>query len=139
MATFRLEIVTPEARTFSDDVEMVVLPGEEGEMGILPLHAPLLSMLKPGELRLKKDGHEAAAITPIGEGFRGTGPRSGFRLATEIIEEKFIDEAATLAAIERAQAALKDRSLGSEEVASIESSIARSLAQLNLKRKRRSH
>ncbi len=137
MATFRLEIVTPEARTYSDDVEMVVLPGEEGEMGILPMHAPLLSMLKPGELRLKKDGRETAIA--IGEGFVEVGPDRVSVITEVAIEEKFIDEAATLAAIERAQAALKDRSLGSEEVASIESSIARSLAQLNLKRKRRSH
>jgi F-type H+-transporting ATPase subunit epsilon len=137
MATFRLEIVTPEARTYSDDVEMVVLPGEEGEMGILPMHAPLLSMLKPGELRLKKDGHETAIA--IGEGFVEVSPDRVSVITEVAIEEKFIDEAATLAAIERAQAALKDRSLGSEEVASIESSIARSLAQLNLKRKRRSH
>ncbi len=137
MATFRLEIVTPEARTFSDDVEMVVLPGEEGEMGILPMHAPLLSMLKPGELRLKKDGQETAIA--IGEGFVEVGPDRVSVITEVAIEEKFIDEAATLAAIERAQAALKDRSLGSEELASIESSIARSLAQLNLKRKRRSH
>ncbi len=137
MATFRLEIVTPEARTFSDDVEMVVLPGEEGEMGILPLHAPLLSMLKPGELRLKKDGHETSIA--IGEGFVEVGPDRVSVITEVAIEEKFIDEAATVAAIERAQAALKARDIGSEEVASIESSIARSLAQLNLKRKRRSH
>src|SRR4029077_19630264 len=134
MATFRLEIVTPEARTFSDDVEMVVLPGEEGEMGILPLHAPLLSMLKPGELRLKKDGHETSIA--IGEGFVEVGPDRVSVITEVAIEEKFIDEAAPLAAIERAQAALRDRNLGSEEVASIESSIARSLAQLNLKGKR---
>jgi F-type H+-transporting ATPase subunit epsilon len=137
MATFRLEIVTPEARTFSDDVEMVVLPGEEGEMGILPLHAPLLSMLKPGELRLKKDGQETSMA--IGEGFVEVGPDRVSVITEVAIEEKFIDEAATVAAIERAQAALKARDIGSEEVAAIESSITRSLAQLNLKRKRRSH
>ena len=135
--TFRLEIVTPEARTFSDDVEMVVLPGEEGEMGILPLHAPLLSMLKPGELRFKKDGQETSLA--IGEGFVEVGPDRVSVITELAIEEKFIDEAATLAAIERAQAALKARDLGGEQVAAIESSIARSLAQLNLKRKRRSH
>ena len=135
--TFRLEIVTPEARTFSDDVEMVVLPGEEGEMGILPLHAPLLSLLKPGELRMKKDGQETSLA--IGEGFVEVGPDRVSVITELAIEEKFIDEAATVAAIERAQAALKARDLGGEEVASIESSIARSLAQLNLKRKRRAH
>ncbi len=135
--TFRLEIVTPEARTYSDDVEMVVLPGEDGEMGILPLHAPLLSMLKPGELRVKKDGQETSMA--IGEGFVEVGPDRVSVITELAIEEKFIDEAATLAAIERAQTALKARDIGGEEVAAIESSISRSLAQLNLKRKRRSH
>lgn len=135
--TFRLEIVTPEARTYSDDVEMVVLPGEDGEMGILPLHAPLLSMLKPGELRLKKDGQETSMA--IGEGFVEVGPDRVSVITELAIEEKFIDEAATVAAIERAQAALKERDIGGEELATIESNIARSMAQLNLKRKRRSH
>ncbi len=54
----RLEIVTPEKRAFSDDVDAVVLPGSEGELGILPHHAPLISMLGAGELRYRKDGLE---------------------------------------------------------------------------------
>ena len=136
MATFRLEIVTPDARTYSDDVDMVTLPGEEGEMGILPNHAPLLSMLKPGELRLKKGAQEISMA--IGEGFVEVGPDRVSVLTELAVEEKFIDEAAVQAAIERAQAALKERHLGHEEVAAIESTIARSMAQLNLKRKRRS-
>ena len=58
MATFKLEIVTPESKAYSDDVEMVVLPGAEGEMGVLPNHAPLLTLIRPGELRVKKGGQE---------------------------------------------------------------------------------
>ena len=135
MATFRLEIVTPEARTYSDDVDMVTLPGEDGEMGILPHHAPLLGMLKPGELRLKKGSQETSMA--IGEGFVEVAPDRVSVITELAVEEKFIDEAAVQAAIERAQAALKERNLGHEEVAAIESSIARSIAQLNLKRKRR--
>src|SRR5215470_14550134 len=137
MATFRLEIVTPDARTYSDDVDMVTLPGEDGDMGILPLHAPLLSMLKPGELRLKKGAQEISMA--IGEGFVEVGPDRVSVITELAIEEKFIDEAAVQAAIERAQAALKERNLGSEEVAAIESTISRSIAQLSLKRKRRSN
>lgn len=137
MATFRLEIVTPEARTYSDDVEMVVLPGADGEMGILPMHAPLLSLLKPGELRLKKDGHETSLA--IGDGFVEVGPDRVSVITDMAIEERLIDEAATEAAIAKAQADLKARDLGGEEVASIEASIAKSIAALNLKRKRRSH
>jgi F-type H+-transporting ATPase subunit epsilon len=54
----RLEIVTPEKRAYSDDVDSVVLPGSEGELGILPHHAPLLSLLGAGELRVRKGGTE---------------------------------------------------------------------------------
>jgi len=54
----RLEIVTPEKRAYSDDVDVVILPGSEGELGILPHHAPLLSLLGAGELRIRKGGTE---------------------------------------------------------------------------------
>ena len=67
MATLRLEIVTPEATTYSENVEMVVLPGSEGELGVYPRHVPLLTTVKPGELRIFKDGR--ATSLAIGEGF----------------------------------------------------------------------
>ena len=137
MATLHLEIVTAEARTFSDDVDMVVLPGADGEMGILPLHAPLLSLLKPGELRYKKGNHETALA--IGDGFVEVGPDRVSVITDMAIEEKFIDEAAMVAAMDRAKEALKNRELGGEEQATIEASIARAIAQLNLKRKRKAH
>jgi F-type H+-transporting ATPase subunit epsilon len=53
-----LEIVTPERLAYSDTVDSVVLPGSEGEIGVLPHHAPLVSMLGVGELRIRKDGQE---------------------------------------------------------------------------------
>src|SRR5947209_20628111 len=59
MAKLRLEVVTAEREVFADDVDMVVAPGGEGEVGILPRHAPLLTTLQPGVLRLKKDGEES--------------------------------------------------------------------------------
>src|SRR5918911_5193113 len=58
MAKLRLEVVTAEREVFADEVDMVVAPGGEGELGILPRHAPLLTTLQPGVLRLKKDGDE---------------------------------------------------------------------------------
>ncbi len=137
MATLKLEIVTPEAKAYSDDVDMVVLPGVEGELGILPNHAPLLTLLKPGELRVKKGGQEIALA--VGEGFAEINQLSVSVLTDMAIEETKIDEGAVQAAMERAQAALKNRELGGEELAATEASIAKSLAQLNLKRKRRSH
>src|SRR4029453_1521201 len=67
MATLKLEIVTPEEKIYSEDVEMVTLPGSEGELGVYPKHVPLLTTLVPGELRVLKDGRERAMA--IGEGF----------------------------------------------------------------------
>src|SRR6202011_5548819 len=67
MATLKLEIVTPETKIYSEDVDMVTLPGSEGEFGVYPKHVPLLTTLKPGELRVVKDGRETALA--VGEGF----------------------------------------------------------------------
>ena len=60
MATLRLEIVTPEEKIYSEDVDMVTLPGSEGELGIYPNHVPVLTTLKPGELRVMKNGMETS-------------------------------------------------------------------------------
>jgi F-type H+-transporting ATPase subunit epsilon len=56
--TLRLEIVTPERLAYDDDVDAVILPGSEGELGVLPHHAPLLTTLGAGELRIRKGGQE---------------------------------------------------------------------------------
>src|SRR5438445_13187293 len=66
-ATLKLEIVTPEAKTYSEDVEMVTLPGVEGEMGILPHHVPLMTQIVPGEIIARKDGRDF--FLAVGEGF----------------------------------------------------------------------
>lgn len=58
MAKIRFEIVTAEKIVYSDDVDVVIAPGIEGELAILPNHAPLLTMLQVGELRVRKDGEE---------------------------------------------------------------------------------
>ena len=58
MATLRLEIVAPEARIYSEDVDMVTLPGVEGEMGIYPMHVPLMTQISSGELIAKKGGQD---------------------------------------------------------------------------------
>ena len=66
-ATLKLEIVTPEKTAYSEDVEMVTLPGSEGELGVYPNHVPLLTTIHPGELRVLKSGKET--FLAIGEGF----------------------------------------------------------------------
>ena len=67
MAKLILEIVTPEAKTFSGEVDMVVLPGVEGELGILPMHVPLMTQLLPGEVRILQGGKETDLV--VGTGF----------------------------------------------------------------------
>ena len=62
MNTLKLEIVTPEEKIYSEDVEMVTLPGSEGELGVYPKHVPLLTTLKPGELRVIKNGRESTMV-----------------------------------------------------------------------------
>jgi F-type H+-transporting ATPase subunit epsilon len=134
-ATLRLEIVTPEATAYSEDVEMVTLVGADGELGIYPNHIPLLTTLQPGELRVLKSGRET--FLAVGEGFvevRG----DGVSVLTDLaLEASTIDESAAEAAVARAQAAMKEDH-GSEEVAAIQASLQKALAQLNVKRRRRS-
>jgi F-type H+-transporting ATPase subunit epsilon len=134
MSTLRLDIVTPEAKTFSDDVDMVALPGIDGEMGIYPMHIPLMTQLKPGELRIAKNGQET--FLAVGEGFvEITGERVSV-MTDMAVEEKAIDEAAVQAAMERAEKRMREEHLGDEEVAAVQAAIQKSLAQLHVKRRR---
>ena len=66
MATIKVSIVTAEQRVLEDDVDMVIAPGIEGQLGILPRHAPLITALQPGELRLKKGGNEVSIMVTGG-------------------------------------------------------------------------
>jgi F-type H+-transporting ATPase subunit epsilon len=102
----KLEIVTPEARIYSDDVDTVVLPGYEGEMGVLPAHANLVTTLLPGELRITKDGKTTEMA--VGEGLvEVTGTVT--RILTDVaVDADKIDEKAAEEAIERAKKALED-------------------------------
>ncbi len=134
---FKLEIVTPEARIFSDDVDSVVLPGSEGEMGVLPAHSNLVTTLKHGELRYTKGGQTTELA--VGEGLvevTGTTTRvlTDMAIGADEIDEKTVEEA-----LERAKHALANIKPGSadEEVAATMAIIQRSTAQLHLKRKRK--
>jgi F-type H+-transporting ATPase subunit epsilon len=134
MATLKLEIVTPEGRAYSDDVAMVVLPSIEGEIGIYPAHVSLMTQLSPGELRIVKDGKTTEFV--VGTGFIEVTADSVSVLTDSALGEEEIDENATEEAMKRAQAALKDKNLSSEETAEVEASLARSLAQIRFKRRR---
>jgi len=137
MAKLRLEIVTPEARKFSDDVDMVVVPGVEGELGILPLHVPLMTRLLPGEVRITKDGKQTELV--IGTGFVEVSQTQVAILTDMAMADTEVDEQAAEEAVKRAEARVKEKDLNTEEVAEIEGAIARSLAQLKFKRRHRAH
>ena len=135
MAKLKLEIVTPEGRAYQDDVDMVVLPGSEGELGIYPAHVPLMTQLVPGEVRIFKDGKQTELV--VGSGFAEITQTQVSVLTDSAIEDESIDENVTEEAIRRAEAALRDKSIASEELAEAEAALARSLAQLRFKRRRR--
>ena len=134
MATLKLEIVTPEGRAYSDDVAMVVLPSIEGEIGVYPAHVPLMTQLSPGELRIVKDGKTKELV--VGSGFIEVTADSVSVLTDSALDDEHIDENATEDAIKRAQNALRDKNLSSDETAEVEASLARALAQIRFKRRR---
>ena len=132
--TIRLEIATPEAMVYSEDVDMVTLPGVEGQMGVLPQHVRLITLLVPGELIVHQSGHDD--FMAVGEGLvEVTNERVSIVTNMAIAVDK-IDEAAVEEARQRAAARLREK-ISSEEVASVNASLARSLAQLNVKRRHR--
>src|SRR3954447_10374964 len=133
MATLKLEIVTPEEKIYSEDVDMVTLPGSEGELGVYPKHVPLLTTLKPGELRVRSGRETTMAI---GEGFVEIKGDAVSVLTDMALESEKIDIATAEAAVERAKAAMKEDHT-SEEVAAIQASLQKALAQLHVKRRRR--
>lgn len=136
MATLRLEIVTPDSRAYSDDVDMVVLPAAEGEIGVLPMHVPLMTQIHAGELVVTKGGQQLHLA--VGEGFVEITQDCVNVLTDMAIEEKAIDESAAEAAVKRAEEALRGaHELGSEETAAVQAALMKSLAQLHVKRRRR--
>jgi F-type H+-transporting ATPase subunit epsilon len=131
--TLKLEIVTPEAVALSEDVEMVTLPGVEGELGIYPQHVPLMTQIVPGLVIAKKGAQEFAVA--VGEGLvEITGDRVS--LLTGLAISADADEAEAEAARKRAEVRRSER-LGSEESAVVEAAVAHSLAQLKVKRRQR--
>jgi F-type H+-transporting ATPase subunit epsilon len=134
MATLKLEIFTPDAKVFAGDVEFVELPGAEGHMGIFPQHEALVTELKAGELRITQKGK--VEILAIGEGFAEITGTSVGVLTDGAINEKDIDEKAAEIAVKRAEDLLKSNTLKGEELEATQASLARSLAQIKVKRRR---
>src|SRR5207302_7848758 len=130
--TLRLEIVTPEATVYSEDVDMVTLPAVEGQIGILPQHVPLMTQMVPGEMIVRKNGQNR--FLAVGEGLVEISADHVATLTHLALAAEDIDEAKAEEARQRAAARLREK-LSSEEVASVNAALARSLAQLRVKRR----
>jgi F-type H+-transporting ATPase subunit epsilon len=131
----QLDIVTPEKKAFSDEIDSVVVPGAEGEMGILKAHAPIVTTLQPGELRYMKNGEEFSLA--IGTGIVEVSNDRVSVLTDMALEAAEIDEDAVEKAIERAQKAMTEKDLLPEDHAAAMVLMQKSLAQLHIKRRRR--
>jgi F-type H+-transporting ATPase subunit epsilon len=130
--SIKLEIVTPQATVYSEAVDMVTLPGVEGQMGILPHHVQLMTRLVPGEMIVRKNGQ--VRFLAVGEGLvEVTGDRVSIVTDMAVASEN-IDEAKVEEARQRAAARLREK-ISSAEVASVNAALARSLAQLRVKRR----
>jgi F-type H+-transporting ATPase subunit epsilon len=132
--TLLLEIVTPETTVFSEPVQMVTLPGIEGQMSIFPQHVRLITQLVPGELVVHKQGRDE--FLAVGEGLVEVSNDRLSIVTNMAVALESIDEAAAEEARQRAAARLKEK-LSAEEIASVNASLARSLAQLHVKRRHR--
>ncbi len=136
MATLKLEILTPDAKIFEGDVDSVLLPGAEGDMGVLPQHEALITQLNAGELHIMHNGK--TEILAIGEGFAEITATTVNVLTDGAVNEKDIDEKVAEEAVKRAEDLLKSNTLEGEELEATQASLARSLVQIGVKRRRRS-
>lgn len=134
--SLHLEIVTPERKVFSDKVEDVYVPGADGEMGILELHAALVTALQPGSLRYRQGG-EVTELA-IGSGFAEVTQEKVVILTDLAADAEDVDEKAVEEALAAAEKALESVDYtNAEELEFQQMVIAKSMAQLRLKRKGR--
>jgi F-type H+-transporting ATPase subunit epsilon len=134
MSSLQLEIVTPEARVFTGSVRMVIVPGSEGGLGILPDHMPLMTEILPGEVIVTTDDGELSLA--VGGGFLEVLPDRVSILTDMAIVEADIDEKAAEEAVARAEKEMSEKNLSGEEHAFVQAALLRSLAQLHVKRRR---
>jgi F-type H+-transporting ATPase subunit epsilon len=129
MATLKLEVITAERQVFSDEVNTVVAPGVDGELGILPHHAPLITMLKPGELLIRKDGQETYLF--VSGGFLEVRPDKIIILADACERCEEIDIERAEAAKQRAEERLKTH-IPEVDMARAQAALLRSLVRLKV-------
>ena len=131
----RLEIITAEREVYSDEVDILVAPGIEGELGILPHHSPLMTALQPGEIRIRKDGEDV--FMAVSSGFLEVMDNKVTILADTAERSDEIDEARVQEAMKRAEERIQRR----ESDMDLERAVAalrRSQARLKVAQRRRS-
>jgi F-type H+-transporting ATPase subunit epsilon len=129
--TLKLEIVTPEAKVFAADVEMVTLTGIDGDMGVYPDHMPVMTQLVAGEIIARKNGENI--FLAVGDGFvQITGERVAI-LTDMAIKADDIDEVAAEEAQKKAEARLSQK-LSDEEAATVHAALVHATTQLKVKR-----
>jgi F-type H+-transporting ATPase subunit epsilon len=131
-ATLKLEIVTPEAKIFSDDVEMVSLSGIDGDMGIYPDHMPLMTQLVAGEVIVRKNFADISLA--VGDGFVQVTKDRVAILTDMAIKADDIDEAAAREALKKAEARLAQK-LSDEEAATVQAAVVHATTQLKVKQR----
>jgi len=129
------EIVSPERLVFAGEVDMVIAPGTEGVLGILPHHAPLLTTLTAGELRLRQQGTEI--ILAVFGGVLQVSPEGVIVLADTVERAEEIDIDRARAARQQAEASLRSAPPGSEAARHAENSLRRSQLRLNVSQRYR--
>jgi len=134
----RLEIITVEGTVFDDNVNMVIAPGSEGVLGILPRHTPLLTSLNYGELEIKKDG-EPNQFFAIGGGFIEVRPFNVTVLADAAERADEIDTERAKAARERAEARLAEAASDQQDFSRAEAALQRSIARLKVAERRKNN
>jgi F-type H+-transporting ATPase subunit epsilon len=127
--TIHVDVVSAEGEIFSGPAQMVFAPGSEGELGITPRHAPLLTLLKAGEVRVKTAEGEHSIY--VGGGALEVQPNKVTVLADTAVRAKDLDEAAALAAKQRAEEALAGK-VDKIDLAQAQAEIARAVAQLRM-------
>ena len=134
MATIKLDIVTAEKSIYSEDVSMLVAPGIEGQIGILPHHTPLMTMLAPGELKITENGKEHSLV--VTGGFIEVRPDRVIVLADAAERAEDIDADRAEEAKRRAEQRLSQK-LSDTDLARAEAALRRSLIRLKVAEKRR--
>ena len=133
-ATLKLEIVTPDGQVYAREVDSVYLPGADGDLGVFPQHAPLMTLLGSGEIIARRGAEEDRILVT-----RGAAEITGDKVSVLTVfatDEADVDVTKAEEARARAEARLKEK-LSPEETSLVQASLAHALAQLKLKRRKR--